>query len=404
MNTLNFPAPDIIPLKRLHVYDSLMMNAQRWLLAHEYHRRRQNLHYQSLNQPGIVCGLGVSLIDPPDSTDSRFRDYRWLEIQPGIAIDVQGNVIVVDEAIDRTYRIAAKPPTTGSITVYIVISYVEPEAIHAQQPTEVLQEQFRFDQKTTPPSDFEIELCRIQLSADFVQLTVPPNVFFPELNQIDVTHRLQAQTKPIATVHAAQVHPQNTESQSGSIADSLCYLTRSTPALYPVLQGIAAPASVSLQPEAIAAYDLLCLAAHHLTDLSGTEQDSLQSHLQTGGAVLIELPIHHEFAIVQLQDWITQVFQTTLIPWHDLPKSHPLRSTPFLFAALPTIDQHSIQLWCGGGIVLVVGELTAAWTPDEQLMRSRYDIRTAQEFGINVLQFAWQRRHLTHLIKSNNPT
>jgi fatty acid desaturase len=35
-----------------------LMNADRWRRAHEYHHERQNIHYQSLNQPGIVCGWG----------------------------------------------------------------------------------------------------------------------------------------------------------------------------------------------------------------------------------------------------------------------------------------------------------------------------------------------------------
>lgn len=98
-----YSSPPINPLQRLHVYNSLMMNAERWQLAHEYHRHRQNVHYQSLNEPGIVCGLGVRVIVPPDDAPARFRDQRWLEIQPGIAIDLEGNPIIVDPSIDRKF-------------------------------------------------------------------------------------------------------------------------------------------------------------------------------------------------------------------------------------------------------------------------------------------------------------
>ncbi|MBD1909340.1 DUF4159 domain-containing protein [Leptolyngbya sp. FACHB-16] len=398
MNFVNFPAPDIKPLERLNVYDSLMINAQRWSLAHAYHRQRQNVHYQSLNQPGIVCGLGITIIDPPDSTESRFRDQRWIEIQPGIAIDVEGNVIIVDEAVDRTYRIAAKPPIAGSITVYVVVSYVEPEAPSYQPHSEVLREQFRFDQKTTPPKDHEIELCRIQLSNNFIQIERPDDVLFPVQNQLDMSHRLQAQTKPIATAHLAQIKPQSTEA-GVSKGQAVTFLARSTSALYPSLQGIAAPNVLSLQAEAIAPYDLLLLDADHVSELSGTEQDVLSEYLTQGGMVLIELLDTNEFAIANFQNWIEHSFQTALESWHELSNDHPVRSHPFLFAALPEVDQTSIQVWCGGGIIFVAGGLSSAWAPDVQGMRSRNDIRTAQEFGINLLHFAWRRRHLTQLLQ-----
>jgi Domain of unknown function (DUF4159) len=398
MDNLRFPAPPIAPLKRLHVYDSLMMNAHRWAIAHEYHRRRQNVHYQSLNQPGIVCGLGVSLTKPPESTRSEFRDDRWIEIQPGIAIDLEGNVIVVDGAIDRRYRIAAKPPITGTITIYVVVSYVEPQPIDHQHP-EILQEQVRFDQKTSPPADHEIELCRIQLAANFVRLEIPDDVLFPQVNQLDLSHRLQAQTKPLAAVGMAEVKPYNTQPLEEPVFPSLAFLSQSTPALYPMLQSIAARDALPIEATLIEPYDLLYLAASHLSDLSGAEQDALNLHLKNGGTLFIELPVYNEFAIANLHDWIAQIFHTALTPWHALHGDHPLRSQPFLFAALPDLDQNTIQLWSGGGIVFVAGALSAAWAPDRQLLRSRQDLRTAHELGINILNFAWRRKHLTQLIQ-----
>ncbi|MEM8715156.1 MAG: hypothetical protein AAGE92_05170, partial [Cyanobacteria bacterium P01_G01_bin.4] len=57
------PTPQIF--ERLRVTDGLLIDRERWQLAHNYHRQRQNLHYQSLQQPGIVCGLGVASIAAP---------------------------------------------------------------------------------------------------------------------------------------------------------------------------------------------------------------------------------------------------------------------------------------------------------------------------------------------------
>ncbi|NJN88664.1 MAG: DUF4159 domain-containing protein [Leptolyngbyaceae cyanobacterium SL_7_1] len=396
MNATSFPTPAIIPLERLHVYDSLMMNAQRWSLAHDYHRRRQNIHYQSLNQPGIVCGLGVSLTEPPETTRSEFRDDRWIKIQPGIAIDVEGNVIVVDEIIDRTYRIAAKRPTTGTLTIYVVVSYVEPQPIDRQHP-EILQEQFRFDQKTSPPDDHEIELCRIQLAANFVQLETPSDVFFPQSNQLNFNHRLQAQTRPLATIGMAEIQPYPSEPTDACISRSLPFLSQATIALYPKLHCFIADRPLPINAHTSQSFDLLYLAASHLTDLSASEQDLLNQHLEAGGTLVMELPLSNEFAIAHLHDCIADLFRTSLTVWSDLPVEHPLRSQPFLFAALPELEHSPLQLWSGGGIVLMAGALTAAWAPDPQGLRSRDHLRTTQELGINLLQFAWQRRHLTQL-------
>lgn len=396
-----FPTPAIAPLHRLNVYDSLMMNAQRWLLAHEYHRRRQNIHYQALNQPGIVCGLGVRLIDPPESTEARFRDQRWIEIQPGIAIDVEGNVIVVDPQVDRCYRIAAKAPTTGTTTVYVVVSYVEPERPYHYQP-ETLQEQFRFDQKTTPPAPHEIELCRIQLSPGFVRINPPQDVLFPEENQLNFCYRQQAQARPLAVITASQIA--SSGYMQAQTQENLVTLMQSVTVLYPSLQGDLDIGQVRLQATStVMKYDLLYLNDSQLLQSDAQELNILKQYLKTGGILLLEATAD-DTRLPVLMNCIVDQFETSLQPWKELQKTHPLRSQPFLFSALPTIAGEPIDLWCGGGIILISGSLSAAWGGDGTAFGSdlsRNEIRTAQELGINILHFAHCRRHMAQLLTDN---
>ncbi len=402
MHVSPFPAPPVVPLERLHVYDSLMMNAHRWLLAHEYHRRRQNIHYQSLNQPGIVCGLGISVTTPLETAASEFRDERWIEIQPGIAIDVEGNVIIVNGTVnDRKARIAAKPPKSGTVTMYVVISYVEPQQPDRQHP-EILQEQFRIDQKTSPPDDHEIELCRIELAANFERVEPASDVLFPQPNQLDFNHRLHAQARPLATVHVAEVQPLNATPEiplGESVGRSLSCLSQATSALYPQLHSLTTNSILPINAEAIEPFDLLYLAAPHVFRLNEGEQNLLNLHIKKGGTLLIELPLYDEDQINEIIEQLQahRLLQTSLTTWHELPIEHPLRSTPFLFADLPDVNQIPLQLWCSDGIVLVAGALSTAWAPDRGLMRSRNDLRTAHEFGINLLHYAWRRRYLTQL-------
>lgn len=403
----SFPPPPIDPFKRLHIYDGLMMNRQRWLLAHDYHRRRQNVHYQSLNQPGIVCGLGVRLIPPPAEIAAKFRDRRWLEIQPGIAIDVEGNPIVVDEATDRTYRIKTEAPVTGTLTVYLVVSYVEPENPERQQDTEVLREWFRFDEKTHPPSAKEIEVCRIELQPGTVKLENPKDVLFPEFNQLDLRYRIQARSRPQAVIKLAQMKQKETgdgydtarQKLSDRYQENLSFLIQSVVALYPHLQAETEIGQVSLQaPKSVAAYDLLYLADWQIVELDEAEIYTLNTYLKTGGIILMDSPTNNESLIDSINDIVTQELETDLQSWQELSRDHPLRSRPFLFAALPNINLSPVQVWQGGGIILVTGTLSNGWGLDDGSL-NRNDIRTAQELGINFLHFALCRRQMTQLIQ-----
>lgn len=407
MTHQSFPLPPIDPFERLHIYDGLMMNRQRWLLAHDYHRRRQNVHYQSLNQPGIVCGLGVRLIVPPPEIAAKFRDRRWLEIQPGIAIDVEGNPIVVDEAIDRTYRIKTEAPVTGTLTVYLVVSYVEPDNPEQQQNTEVLREWLRFDERIHPPSAKEIELCRIKLQPGTVKLENPADVLFPSFNQLDLRYRIQAQARPQAVIKVAQMKQKETDdgyntarlNLSDRYRENLYFLTLSVAALYPHLQAETEIGQASLQtPKSVAPYDLLYLADWQIVELDEAEIYTLKTYLKTGGIILIDSQTNNESLVDSINNIITQELETDWQSWQELSRNHPLRTKPFLFATLPNINQSPMQIWQGGGIILVTGTLSNAWGLDDESL-NRNDIRTAQELGINFLHFALRRRQMMQLIQ-----
>lgn len=407
MTHQSFPPPPINPFNRLHVYDGLMMNSTRWLLAHEYHRRRQNVHYQSLNQPGIVWGLGVRLIDPPAEAAAQFRDGRWVEIQPGIAIDLEGNPIVVDAAIDRKFRIATAAPLTGSLTVYLVVSYVDPYNPERQQNSELLREWIRFDERTNPPEPHQVELCRIELQPGIVKLEKPKDVLFPQENQLDLRYRMQAKARPEAVVKVAQMRQSEADYDNGrkklsnKLEENISYLIKSLTALYPCLQGETQIGKVSLQtPRSAAAYDLLYLVDSQVVEFEEEEVETLRSYLRSGGIVLIDSPSYNEdFADIIINDIIRDELEIDLKPWQEISREHPLRSQPFLFAALPNINQKQIELWEGGGVILVRGALSSAWGLDEEFLRDRNEIRTAQELGTNILHFAWRRRQMTQLMQ-----
>ncbi|HEY9850988.1 MAG TPA: DUF4159 domain-containing protein [Leptolyngbyaceae cyanobacterium] len=404
-----FPSPSVDPFERLHIYDSLMMNAKRWLMSHDYHRRRQNLHYQSVNQPGIVCGLGIQLIEPPESASAKFRDRRWLKIQPGIAIDVEGNPIIVDRAINREFRIATETPLKGTLTVYLVVSYVEPENPDRKQESETIREWFRIDEKTSPPTPKEVEICRIEFSSSEVILQRPSDVFLPGINELDLRYRIKAKPRPEEVWRVAQMQHINTDDWydspmqklSDRITENLTYLMQSVSALYPHFQGDSEVRSVNLQEvhNEIADYDLLYLADWQILHLNEEEIYNLNNYLNKGGVILIEAATNNSYVLETLQDIIKEQLEITLLSWQELSRKHPLRTQPFLFAAAPKINDREIEIWHGGGVVLIIGDLSSHWGIDDELLLDRNEIRTAQELGINIINFAWRRRQITELIE-----
>ncbi|MDX2097708.1 MAG: hypothetical protein SFW36_08015 [Leptolyngbyaceae cyanobacterium bins.59] len=438
------------PFERLQVTDGLLINADRWRMAHAYHRKRQNIHFQSLSEPGIVSGLGVCVIPAPEDIPTQYRDGRWLQIQPGVAIDRLGNPIVVPQPIE--FRISATPLPGHPIWVYVAISYVDPDQLERRSEVEVVQETFRIEERQTPPDDLEVELCRIFLQPDVETLQPATNVFAPGENQLDLRYRATAQTRSQATVRVSVVS--DASPIPSPLVSNLSWLLRSLPNFCPVLQGRGKVDRVLLSdPSALAPYDLIAMSDPPSRSFSNAELERLRTYLETGGMLLIEVAVkgtqlegllnvqqelrqeigrlkstnlgdgeqisgelssllqslESELAEtrVTLQERINdraQVFYqlaqqmgTTLTRWEDLDRTHPLRTEPFLFAAPPSIHQRPIQILYGDGVLLVIGELSNAWGMDDELPLPRETIRTAQEMGANLLHFAHRRKHLTQL-------
>jgi hypothetical protein len=387
-----FPNPAIAPMQRQQVRDGLLLTAERWQRAHDYQRQRQNLHYQSINQPGIVCGLGVRVIPAPEEVAAQYRDNRWLQIQPGIAIDLEGNPIIVPHQIN--FRIATELKESEPVTVYLVVQYRDPDCLGASPDREVVQETFRIDERSRPPERSEVELCRVLLrSSQQKLLGTPADVFFPGYGDLDLRYRRQAQARPQGLVQIAEINSDD-EGCSRNFFN-LTYLLRAVEDIYPSLKGSETVDRVTWD-EDLHLYELLYLTGQQNLSLNKHQFSKLSSYLKSGGTLLVDAPVENTELIRSVQA-IAQKLQTPLKSLQEARRDHPLRIKPFLFSALPTIDGIRIQLLSGGGIILAIGNIGGSWGLDEQLQRSRTEIRTAQELGINILHFAWKRKQAIDL-------
>ena len=458
-NSAQFSIPSISPLRRLAVRNGLLLDAERWQVAHDYHRQRQNLHYQALHLPGIVCGLEVGVTSSPEDVSARYRDGRWLRVNPGVAIDAHGNLIVVDKPVKVHL---ASLTEAEPHWVYLVVRYVDPERLEQSLPAEIIAESFRIDEKKhTSPLD--VEICRILLPPDEAPLAPAENVFQPAVGELDLRHRQQAQLRPQATVRVAYVKT-GLDTEDHRIHRSLSGLLEATMALYPPLQAEHEVAAIDLEvpddrllasaeeadklfPE-MAQYDLLYLTHRQCLSLSKAAAKCLTHQLDRGAVVVVELPsrdsnfeemsaIIHEletavedlqgsqrFSDLRLQltaelDSVTadlegrlataqQSLLQQLFPdgisraLQEPNEAHPLRQTPFAFSQWPILRHEPPQLYEGGGIVLMIGDLSQAWAASATLKLSRDRVRAAHELGINLLQFAYDRHHRTQIQSSSS--
>jgi len=97
-------------LKRVNPFQGLVIDADTWRDAHNYHRDQQRLHMLAFHKIGINEGLKVTANTPPDVS---------VNIHPGMAIDPEGNVIIVSQT--QRYRIQ----TREKGIIYLIIQFRE---------------------------------------------------------------------------------------------------------------------------------------------------------------------------------------------------------------------------------------------------------------------------------------
>ena len=443
-----------LPLNRVAVKDGLLLTAELWEQAHNYHRQKQNLLYQSFHTPGIVTGLGVSVIPAPREIPAQYRDFRWLRIQAGVAVDVMGNAIIVPQPID--FRIASAPKEKP-LMVYLVISYVAPEELEGNAEQEVITETFRIDEKINPPQGLEVELCRINLQASSLELTKDSltnaiDIFNPEPNSLDLRYRRQAGIRPQKFMRIGQVV--NGNSRVEQVANNFTSLVRSLPGLYPQMEGDSQIMSIDLKQDYSEETDLsqrmrtenisiIYLDYQQVQNLRKPEIEALKLWRQSGSTILIEYLTHdnnlgelktvqhqlkeilrdlHNSGLIEdkehfqqeldsIENLITQEANKIIIRCQKIAQllgidtnhqgmidtKNIIRNSPFLFASFPIVDMQLIDIFNWQNLVLVIGSLTDSWSLEEKLVRHREEIRTSQEMGINLLNFAWQWHHLQSL-------
>lgn len=412
------PTTHTSPLQRIQVNDGMLITADHWKIAHSYHQQRQAIYYEALHQSGIVSGLGVNVGPVPENAPSKYRQPRWLTIQPGLAMDNKGNPILVANA--ESCYLSAQP--VHETTIYIVLKHSEKSSQSA-----IVQEAFQILEKDVPAEADEVELCRVRLGAGDVAIAPPDDVFAPALNQLDLRHRQRVRPRSQLTASVSAW------SQRSPIIAQFEALFATLPGLYPSLLG-------QVRTDALQS-DLTHFSYDEFYQLERSDQHEIAQYLQQGGVVLVEtvseklselyqvetelrealassrrgsttaLHTSAEQEITEIKacidDAVTELTEPLLafmdeeeLEFKPLSMDYVLRLQPFSFCRLPTLNGRPIGLYGWEGLLLLIGPLPQAWSVSANLDLPREEIRSAQELGVNLLNFAAQRRRMHQWLRS----
>jgi hypothetical protein len=169
--------------KRVNPFQGLVLDADTWKDEQDYHRSQQKLHTLAFHGIGIVEGLEVRASQPSALS---------LTISPGMAIDPEGNVIIVSQA--QCYNLVSKDKGQ----TYLLIQYREIPTASASEgePATRILEAYRISEVTHLPAEPYLELARINFDPSQKSITDARVPSSPVTNEIDLRFRQSVKMAP----------------------------------------------------------------------------------------------------------------------------------------------------------------------------------------------------------------
>lgn len=362
------------PVNRLKPIDGMAVTAEVWDESHEYHRQLHGFHALFGHGPGIVSGLEVIASDPPDTS---------VYILPGMAVDSAGQTIVLPQPV--TYDVGRDMDGV----LYLLLNYGESRPrskkggeAEAGAPLYV-QTEFSITASTTLPGTPWVELARINRSNRNAAFGNAKNPALPGIDEIDLRSRREVGALPevsIGVVYLGQV----SHTKHGRGASYLAQaLTRAK------IYQAAVEDNVPLGPN-IAANTIVYLVGEGNFELDRSSMNGLRNYIQRGmGTLLIEAvnPAGEQSFM--------NFFSATGLQPEPLKPGHRLLTHPNLFAAPPIgfETQENSRIMVGGGFIFTTANYGLLWQGERRTgLPTREEIRSAMEWGGNMLAYALDRR------------
>jgi hypothetical protein len=350
----------IFPTNQVKPYDGMSVTADVWGLAHAEHRQAMRAHDLVFHGSGIISGLEVVANDPPN---------QFVFISPGVAVDPAGNVIVLPEAVAYDFG------NTSDGLLYLVLGHGEREVGGVESDIKTIQDEFVIAARPNMPKRPVVELARVHITKSGNPVKKAPDANHPGPEELDLRFRnnLAPQTRQRARVALCNLGSENKSVHEGW--DALAGECARSSAFALIID-----AQVPLTPD-LAGYDLVSLTGKGAFKQDASQVQALRAALDGHAALFVEaLDAAAEKAFLSL-------FEKLEITLSPLEAPHPLLSDPYLFNAAPEGALGS-QLKLGGRVIFSSAGYSLAWAGTlSSGPASRAEIRSAHEWGLNLLQW-----------------
>ncbi len=403
---MNFEEILKFKLKRVNPFQGLVIDSDTWRDAHEYHRDQQRLHVLAFHSVGIIDGLEIAANKPADLS---------VIIHPGMAVDPQGNVIIVPET--QNYKIQ----TREKRTIYLIMQFREVPSEPYQppnggQPTRIM-EAYRIQERDTLPKEPYLELCRInfdpvdkairdaryqtqvgrnEIDLNFRQsatpISTPPVPASPseqKMAQTPVAPAKEAAMPFIETIaigHAVVGEADKTLHRAG-LQNLIKEINRQDGFQTSLSENIVIDRKISR-------FALIYITGNGRFELNPEQQSIISDFLQSGGVIFGEgccdeatgtgAKGAREFGLI-----FNQLANQVKCKLETVQRGHPLLSVCHVFSEIPRGTSETAMLLEGGRMIYNGSDYGCSWQGgfrDKPLARET--IRTSIEMGTNIIFYA----------------
>jgi hypothetical protein len=353
-----------------------------------------------------VSGLEVTANNPADTT---------VDISPGIAIDPDGNIIIMPNK--QRYRLQ----TQEKGLLYLIIQFREIPGEPYQpseggQPTRIL-EAYRIQERNQPSSEPYVELARIDWDPSHGAVKDARNPATPMQNEINLNFREEAikETTKEVSIQSQEVINRPEEvvsSPTRQVSPAIetmaigCVTLGGARSLHSrglknLIKSINREHSFLASLEEVDlrgplnSFKLLYLTGNNRFDLNEEQQKALRAYLHSGGVIFGEGCSDtsrgtdsrgaKEFGLSFNR--YASLFNCKL---EIVQRGHSILSTKYIFAETPQGCEPGMLLE-GGHMIYGGSDYGCAWDgghPDQSLDRDI--IRSAFEVGENIISYAWE--------------
>lgn len=384
-----------IPILGVEAFDELVIGTEVWNGSHSRHQQHRNLHAAEVHRFGIVSGLEVV---------ASTKSAQTVVVAPGVAIDPFGRTITVPEPISITIK-------ELGIT-FLVLEYAEsiddtPSVVTSSGTRGYrLREGAKISKVKRLPETPCLELARIERTTPSATICNPSNPFEPAKDEINSLFRVQSFPFCSVELNIGELlyFGKSTLSEWKPNRAGLLHLLQQGSLSGCRLRYVAPTSGLSLTTEAEETLpDLLYMAGFQgFQPPTDEDLEGLKRFLERGGTLFGE-------AIALSDDGGYEEFASD---FRDLAlllgaELQPVQQGNDLLRAchvfpLPPFGAQEGVLYADLAKGIIAGTMNygAAWAGQVQTLSpslARDRVRTAIEFGHNLLSYASQHKRDVYL-------